>query len=228
MSFIVYAILLLIIGASVTFYLDKKRISGLRKFARKHGLAFEQKPRKIGAGDFDLWKKGYRNTFSNLVKIQKDNISWKFFDFTSDTRSGGSSGGRAYTQTIARAKIPKAKFPKFCLKTEHFFHKLGQLMGMKDIDFDMYPQFSKEYVLGGQDENAVRSLFTPSRIQFFENNKLKGILEGNANVLIYYRLHKKISDEEAISFSSQAERIIKVFVSNSAKSGHAVNSAFNS
>jgi len=43
----------------------------------------------------------------------------------------------------------KLKLPFFELKPENTFHKIGQVFGYQDIDFEAFPNFSKGYLLRG-------------------------------------------------------------------------------
>ncbi len=59
----------------------------------------------------------------------------------------------------------------FSFDSESFFHKIRNIIGYKDIDFDTHPNFSKNYLLNGEDENAIRNVFNEGVLYFFENKK---------------------------------------------------------
>ena len=66
--------------------------------------------------------------------------------------------------------------------------KLCEMLGLKDIDFDSHPQFSKDYLLKGADEAAVRRCFHPAVLTFFEQHTGKRqwvATEGLGSILVY-------------------------------------------
>jgi hypothetical protein len=61
-----------------------------------------------------------------------------------------------------------------------------KLFGMQDINFDSHPVFSKEWVLQGKDEAAVRKLFGPEVLTHLER-KSKDTVAGEGERLVLLR-----------------------------------------
>ena len=54
---------------------------------------------------------------------------------------------------------------------EKIFDRVMAFTGFKDIDFEMYPDFSKRFLITGKEEADIRSFFTEDLIQFLNNAK---------------------------------------------------------
>ena len=105
-------------------------------------------------------------------------------------------GGRSrhdYRQTVAAFKF-LAALPQFDLRPENFLHRIGSAFGYQDIDFDSNPEFSKRYLLRG-DEEQVRRLFTPSLLMFFEQLEKGWSVETSGPWLMAYRLGKQLKPQ---------------------------------
>ncbi len=63
------------------------------------------------------------------------------------------------------------RLPNFTLRPENLFHKIGQVFGYQDIDFDSHPEFSKRYLLKGENESEVRSTFSADTLAFYESDQ---------------------------------------------------------
>jgi hypothetical protein len=105
----------------------------------------------------------------------------------------------------------KLNFPKFELEPENTFHKIGQVFGYQDIDFESFPIFSKKYLLRGNDEAKIRELFTPEVIKFFERNQNIHI-EAQGNTLIFYRPSKRCKPDEIKGFYQDGQVALSHFI----------------
>jgi hypothetical protein len=77
--------------------------------------------------------------------------------FLFDSRKGRGKG--ASYQTVAIFRSPNRRLPHFELRPTMLFYIVGKA-GVKDIYFENAPEFSRKYMLRGEDDNAVRNLFT--------------------------------------------------------------------
>ena len=93
------------------------------------------------------------------------------------------------------------KIPVFTMEKEGVIDKIfGRVMaltGYKDIDFEMYPDFSKKFLLMGNDESEIRSFFTDDVIHFFENHQ-RYHLESNGEALIIFDKIKLARTDETM------------------------------
>ena len=89
------------------------------------------------------------------------------------------------------------------------FQKLGSAIGFKDINFQDHPDFSKRFHLTGQDEHAIRGLFTDDLIQYIqEGGKLAVEADGQSMIVYKSGTLRQAQDipqflEEALEVNNQ-------------------------
>ena len=83
--------------------------------------------------------------------------------------------------------------------------------GYKDIDFDMYPDFSKKFLLMGNNEAEIRSFFTDDIIHFFENQQIYH-LESNGEALIIFDKIKLARTDETVEFIDYGKKLASLLV----------------
>ena len=109
---------------------------------------------------------------------------------------------------------PQLNLPKFQLRPEHFFDKIGSKLGYQDIDFESHPtavEFSKKYLLRGKDEQKIRALFTDTVLTFFSVDRDKVWLEGSGDQLISYRWCQLIEPEDIPAFMKEGFEVFRMF-----------------
>ena len=109
---------------------------------------------------------------------------------------------------------PQLNLPKFQLRPEHFFDKIGSKLGYQDIDFESHPtavEFSKKYLLRGKDEQTIRALFTDAVLTFFAAHPDKVCVEGSDDQLIWYQPGKIIEPEDIPAFMKEGFEVFRVF-----------------
>ena len=97
------------------------------------------------------------------------------------------------------------------LGSENFLHKIADVFGFKDIDFKNYPLFSKNYLLKGTNEQAIRKLFDSQIINFFEQKRIHSVIESGMNKIVYYKLGKRVKPDQLNSFIEEVRRIVELF-----------------
>ena len=83
------------------------------------------------------------------------------------------------------------------------------LTGFKDIDFDMYPNFSKRFLITGKEETEIRAFFTDELIHFFENHQIYHI-ESNGDSLILFDKIKLARTDETIALIDYTKDLAKL------------------
>ena len=196
---------------AVTLYLDKKRAEALEAFAREIGFTFVGNDRtRIPnmVGGFELFNKGRSRTVKHLLYGPRGRANVYLFDYS--YRTGGGKNSTTHVQTVVLFQSEALQLPRFFLVPENFFHKIGNLFGYRDIDFDAYPQFSKQYLLRGEDEDRIRQCFNHRILSFFESRQ--GLYtEGNGAQLLYYRVRQVVQPKNLQSFLDEAEQVYRTF-----------------
>jgi MFS superfamily sulfate permease-like transporter len=85
--------------------------------------------------------------------------------------------------TFVLFKSP-VELPVFVLDKENFKTAFYQLAGFNDINFDEHPDFSKRFHLSGNDNQAIRKLFSSEIIYFFESHPFFHIESNGKKILI--------------------------------------------
>ena len=135
-----------------------------------------------------------KGTFKDL------NVSWEIADVTFS--EGAAFTAETFNTTLMILKLNK-KIPIFTMEKEGVFEKLFDRVmaftGYKDIDFEMYPDFSKKFLIMGNKESEIRSFFTDEIIRFFENHQIYH-LESNGEALVIFDKIKLARTDETIAF----------------------------
>ena len=83
------------------------------------------------------------------------------------------------------------------------------LTGYKDIDFEMYPDFSGKFLITGKNEPEIRSFFTNEIVTFFEKNHIYHI-ESNGEAIIIFDKIKLARTDETISLIDYGRKLVKL------------------
>ena len=88
---------------------------------------------------------------------------------------GNAFTAETFTTTLMVLKLNE-KIPIFSMEkegmVEKLFDRVMAFTGHKDIDFDMYPNFSKKFLVMGKKEADIRSFFTEEIVRFFEEHQI--------------------------------------------------------
>lgn len=206
-------ILIFFIGSLIfTYFYEKKRSEALELIAQSLGFSFSKSGRETTKSmheSFDLFSKGHSRKLRNEIwgNNKKNRVS--IFGYSYSQSNGNNS--TTYSQTVLSIENCELNFPKFELKPENTLHKIGQVFGYQDIDFESFPVFSKEYLLRGNDEVKIRALFTPEVISFFETNQNIHI-EAHRNTIIFYKPSKRCKPDEIKEFYQQGQVVLANFI----------------
>ena len=137
-------------------------------------------------------------------------VSWEITDVTFN--EGAAFTAETFYTTLMVLRLNK-KIPVFTMEKEGLFEKIIDkviaLTGYKDIDFEMYPDFSKKFLLKGKEETEIQSFFTPEIIKFFENHQIYH-LESNGEALIIFDKIKLARTDETLAFIEYGKELAKV------------------
>jgi hypothetical protein len=153
---------------SAVVYRERRRRAAFAEYCLVRGYRFErERPGAEAplAGSFGVFKQGRRRRWGATIDGQVGGRPFTAFEYTYVT--GGGNSNQRHHLTVFLWDAPEAALPRFSLGPEGFFHRLAQRFGMQDFDFEEDPEFSRAYQLQGDDERAVRALFTPARRAFF-------------------------------------------------------------
>ena len=135
-----------------------------------------------------------KGTFKDLE------MSWEIADVTFS--EGAAFTAETFNTTLMVIKLNK-KIPVFTMEKEgvfeNIFDRVMAYAGYKDVDFEMYPDFSNKFLIKGSNESEIRSFFTAEIIRFFENHQIYH-LESNGESLLIFDKIKFARTDETVAF----------------------------
>jgi hypothetical protein len=143
-----------------------------------------------GFQKFALLNQGFSQAIKNFMYGEASGIKAAVFDFVYVTGTGKSR--HSHYQTVVYLEPPDLHLPYFSLRPENFIHKL---MGYQDIDFGQRPEFSKWYLLRGQDEPAIRQIFNDRLLAFYEMYN-GTCTDAGGNQLLMFRAGERLQPDE--------------------------------
>ncbi|MFY0604967.1 MAG: SulP family inorganic anion transporter [Flavobacteriaceae bacterium] len=145
-----------------------------------------------------------KGTFKDL------DVSWEIADVTFN--EGQAFTAETFNTTLMVLKLNK-KIPVFTMEKEavleKIFDRVMAFTGYKDIDFEMYPDFSKKFLLMGNNESEIRSFFSDEIIRFFESHQIYHI-ESNGEALVIFDKIKLARTDETIAFINYGKELAKL------------------
>ena len=205
-DYIALCVLLLVaVGIGFSYYFQRKRLKDLERVAQELGFHFQAEEDKRQEHAFRALPI-FQRSRSRSNFLQGRRVTGEIV--LADVRVG--SGKSSYSQTVANFQLSGRQLPAFELSPESWARKIAQAFGYKDINFESSPEFSKSYLLRGQDETAARELFGADLLHFFTGEKGWSV-EGAGDWLCVYRHARTVSPKDIRSFLDQTEAVAQQF-----------------
>lgn len=209
--FVVGLILLMGVIGYLAYQAEKKRTEAWRRAAEELGFEF-----KAAAGNsilgrftgFHLFSQGRNHTVKNLLQGKTADLDVSIFDYSYTTGSGKNR--RTWQQTVIAFEFDEPQLPAFSLRPESIFHKIGQWFGYRDMNFDTHPRFSRQYVLRGENENAVREQFPDRVLEYYEETSAV-CTEAAGGRLVHYRAQTRQPPEKARELLDEGFQVLALF-----------------
>ena len=186
---------------------NKKRREGIAAFASSLSLEYQPTATAESLGiyaPFPLLSKGRSRTVSNAVLADTQDTTARMFDYRYTT--GGGKNSHTHHHSVVYFKSELLKLPEFTLSPENFFHNIGRVFGMQDINFDTHPKFSSAFILQGTNEEEIRSFMTDRRLSELENFGHLCIEASMSRCVIYRTTHVQPQD-----YAQWLEESFKIF-----------------
>ena len=204
----------LVIGGGILYSMHaaKKRREGFIEAAQAMGLQShpdgDSELMNRFAG-FKLFSRGRARKMKNVIQGDSGEVKIAIFDYQFTTGNGKQT--QTHYQSVVSLQSNEIQCLEFTMRPESMLDKIGSVIGLKDINFDTHPNFSKMFVLKSSDEPGIREYFKPPLLEFFETKK--GIsVEAAHGALFFYRPRKKIKPEEVKDYLSQAYEVYGALV----------------
>ena len=190
---------------------EKKRTEAFCVSASELGLEFSAEKNDALLEKmqiFTLFNKGHSRKMKNVMTALTDVAQMSIFDYQFTT--GGGQSSHTHAHTVVAMESDSLLLASFAMHPERFFHKIGAKLGMQDIDFDSHPDFSSSFLLGGDDEEAIRELFDSTLLDFFTTRT--GIsVEAKTGIFIYRRA-KRVKPQEVHALMDEAFQVYAALV----------------
>lgn len=217
MATVVFLVAILTVVVLVVVYQRKKekeRTQQLQAAARHLGWTFaEEAPLNMitGLEQFGLFSQGHGKQIKNMMYGEASGIKAAVFDYVYVTGSGKHR--QVHYQSVVYLEPANLRLPYFSLRPENFLHKVFTVFGYQDIDFGQRPEFSRNYLLRGQDELAIRQTFNDRLLSFYENYAGTCTDAGGSQLLLFRAGHR-FEPHEIQSYLSLGLNLLTLFPRN--------------
>ena len=191
---------------------EKQRRRALAAVAQRLGLQFQDSAPGLTADDYrslHLFSQGSYRIYRNILSGKPEGTHGLIIcDY--QYKTGDGKNAQTHRQTVALLSYPNGPLPRFELRPENVFHKLGSLFGYQDLDFKDSPGFSERYLLRGTDEPAVRALFGLNLRQYFESHP-DWCVDGRGSWLAAYRHGRLVPPRSFAEFLDEVKVLLWAF-----------------
>lgn len=164
-----------------------------------------------GAERFALFSQGHSKQIKNMMYGEASGIKAAVFDYVYVTGYGKHQ--QTHYQSVVYLEPGNLVVPYFSLRPEGVLHKLFSVFGYQDIDFGQRPEFSRRYILRGQDEPAVRQTFNDRLLAFYENYP-DTCTDAGGNQLFLFRGGYRFQPQEIQSYVGLGLNILNLLPRN--------------
>jgi hypothetical protein len=176
----------------------KNRSTQIRAAARLMDMQyFERAPYKEFAflEIFRLFQNRRSQQIRNILSVEEisRDILIDIFDF-----SYAVDDNRVY-QTVHLIQNKKMDLPPFMMRPAHLGDRFAELFIDIDIDFELWPRFSRNYVVKGKNESTIRYMMNDPFLEYF-NSRPGWTLEGFKDLFLIYRRRKRVNPDDLPSF----------------------------
>jgi len=193
----------------VAVQMERKRTEAMLATCQAMGFTFEEKgdvDALCSWADLPVFGRGHSKRAKNVMTGRTAERDVKVLDYQYTV--GGGKNSHTYSQTLALFPGGGPGVPDFSLEPENFLHKIGEVFGYQDIDFDSNPEFSGAYLLRGPDEAAIRTAITSDIQGYFAQQPGWHVEVRSGNVGIY-RSGKRCKPEETPAFLAEALGVLR-------------------
>ena len=163
---------LVVVLVIVSLIAAGRRREAFRAFAARHGFTYLESGGWFSDGnlseltsrfgDFSPFGSGHSQSAANVVFGQREGIEWWFCDYTYKTGSGKNQ--TTYTYGVA-ACIQPIPFLQLEIRGEGFFDRIGQAVGIKDIQFES-EEFNRKYHVTSPNPQFAYDILHPQAMEF--------------------------------------------------------------
>jgi hypothetical protein len=189
------------------------RAKAFEQLCAKYNLAYEKKDEYGVINHIKGFKRFGGGTLEHLSSLKSLDLTHEVF--IADYKYVIIVGKVPVTmyRTVFFVNSTSLDLPVFEMKPESFSTKLNEYFGAKDIDFELSPEFSNAYNLGGEHDEFIRFTFDDQVLSYFSESKGWFIDATNYYLCISHK-DEKVKDENLDSFYTACLQIYQLFIKN--------------
>jgi hypothetical protein len=202
---------LIAIIAVYSWQKEKERTRVLQLAAAQLGWSFSARaPWNMipSLEQFALFQQGHGKEIKNFMYGEASGVKAAVFDYFYVT--GYGKNRQTHVQSVVYLEPSYLSIPYFSLRPENLMLKIFTAFGYQDIDFGQRPTFSKQYILRGQDEPAIRRTFNDGLLSFYENYSGTST-DGGGKQLFVYRGGYRFQPHEIQSYVGLGLSVANLF-----------------
>lgn len=111
---------------------------------------------------FEPFGEGHSQQIKNVIAGTWEGLEWQVFDYEYETGTGDDK--RSYSYWVLAARLP-LQLPPLTLSPENLGTKLGQLVGIRDIKFEL-DEFNRTYYVQCDEPKAAYDIISPQMIEY--------------------------------------------------------------
>lgn len=192
---------LLSIGLGYVWW-ERGQSSALRKAAAALGMTFGKRNRGLALPPFGTLI--HLGKPKNVIRGTANGREVAVFEFSRGSRR------HRHTQTAAAFHLAGESLPQFDMRPETGLDRVIQRAGSTDIDFGASEEFSRDYVLQGEDEPGIRSVFDQALLDYLARDTGWHV-EGLNDWLLVYRYGVRESAQRLPDFIDESIRVAEAF-----------------
>ena len=183
------------------FVYERKQREAYQRAASSLGIEYLNNnpgPLRQLVGQLPMLSKGRAPRFKHVMRTTLADVETYLAVYSYSTGSGSKKGRRYISIVAFRTGVDRA--PDFELRSENVvLHTIASFFGKHDIDFEDDTEFSRGYVLKGDDEEAVRAYFTPERRRHLAELEDKPTVESHGDWVVVLGRGRKDRDPAVIT-----------------------------
>jgi hypothetical protein len=161
-----------------------------------------------GLDRFALFNQGHSKQIKNFMYGEASGTKAAVFDYVYVVGYGRNS--QTHRQSVVYLEPGNLRLPYFTLRPENFLYKILSTFGYQDIDFGQRPEFSRQYILRGQDEPAIRQAFNDRLLAFYESYP-ETCTDAGGNQLFFFRSNYRFQPQEIQSYVAFGLNLLSLF-----------------
>lgn len=149
--------------------------------------------------DFRLFSRGRRRRVKNLLVPRNPWMGSDIRIFDYEYTVGSGKHQHTPKQTVFLMQSDQINLPHVWMYPENFVNRIGTFLGQQDIDFEAFPQFSRQYIVKGNSEPWIRQSFSEDFLHFFTIEKY-WTLEAMNDWFVFYPSNRRLRPPQIRDF----------------------------